>query len=186
MLPVLAQAPADPERYLVEEPGVPLLDVFMRDLAVGYSFGPPFGTRAVTWDDLDRLDMSRRELRQYAADTLDQMLPTVHVHGRPPTLMLSFAGLESSLLLARQFWNRFARSVPGELVVGVPARDVVIVTGSHSQAGLAKARRAVDRVFYAGGPNLLTPRLLVRREGVWRPLEPSRPAPELLRREVRR
>jgi hypothetical protein len=52
-------------------------------------------------------------------------------------------------------------------VVGVPARDVVIVTGSESRPGLEKARRAVDRVFFAGDRHLLTRRLLVRRRGVW-------------------
>jgi hypothetical protein len=60
-----------------------------------------------------------------------------------------------------------ARGYGAEPVIGVPARDVVIVTGSRSPAGLAKARRAVDRVFFAGGPHLLTPHLLVRRDRSW-------------------
>ena len=68
-------------------------------------------------------------------------------------------------------------SIPGELVVGVPARDVVIVTGSQSAPGLEKARRAVDRVFFAGDDNLLTRRLLVRRGGMWEPFDgAARPA----------
>ena len=46
--------------------------------------------------------------------------------------------------------------MPGELVVGVPARDVVVVTGSQSAPGLEKARRCVERVFFAGGENLLS------------------------------
>lgn len=85
--------------------------------------------------------------------------------------MLSFSGLESSLLLAHAFWSRLENAVPGELVVGVPARDVVIVTGSQSAPGLEKVRRAVDRVFFAGDDNLLTRCLLVRRGGSWEPFD---------------
>jgi len=144
-----------------------VLDGFVHDLAVGYTPGPPFGERLLTWDDLDRRALSRRELRRSAAAQLDRMLDDVRIHGQPPALMLSFDGLESSLLLSEVFWEELAESVPGELVVGVPARDVVILTGSRSRTGLEKARRAVDRVFFAKGPHLLLPDLLVWRDGRW-------------------
>ena len=81
----------------------------------------------------------------------------VRIHGQPPALMPSFDGIESSLLLADDFWESFEGSVPGSIVIGMPARDVLIITGSRSPAGIAKARRAVDRMFFAGGRHLLTP-----------------------------
>lgn len=93
--------------------------------------------------------------------------------------MLNFEGIASSLLLAEGLWASLERSVPGELVVGVPARDVVIVTGSNSPPGLAKVRRAVDRVFFAGDRYLLSRKMLVRRRGIWEPYVPSQaPTPE--------
>jgi len=144
-----------------------VLDEYFGDLFVAYAVGPPFGERLVTWDDMDRVELSRRDLRRQATQTLDSLVDTVRIHGQPPALMISFGGLESSLLLADPFWESMAESVPGELVVGVPARDVVIVTGSRSQAGLAKARRAVDRIFLAKGPHLLLEELLVWQDGGW-------------------
>ena len=145
----------------------PVLDDFLGGLAVGYTHGPPFGQRLVTWHDLQRLELPRRMLRRQAAHHLDARLTAAHVHGQPPALMLAFEGIASTLLLAEAFWATLERAVPGEIVVGAPARDVVIVTGSHSAPGLAKARRAVDRVFFAGDRYLLTRHLLVRRRGVW-------------------
>jgi uncharacterized protein YtpQ (UPF0354 family) len=144
-----------------------VLDEYFEDLVVGYTAGPPYGDTLVTWDDLDRYALSRRELRREAAATLDELLDTVRIHGQPPALMVDFKGLESSLLLADAFWDSLEDSVPGELVIGVPARDVVIITGSQSRTGIEKARRAVDRVFFAGGPHLLMQDLLVRRDGDW-------------------
>ncbi|WP_349338210.1 hypothetical protein [Plantactinospora sp. B6F1] len=144
-----------------------LLEDFTQDLDVGYSFGPPYGGRLVTWDDLDELEISQAELRQVAVDNLYRLLPRLRIDGQPPAPMLSFGGLESTVLLAAEVWEDLERSVPGELVVGVPARDVVIVTGTASRPGIEKVRRAVDRVFFAGDQNLLSRELLVWREGGW-------------------
>jgi hypothetical protein len=146
-------------------------DEFCADLAVVYSFGPPFGQRLVTHDDLRKLDLAPRALRRTAFEQLEHLADRAQFHGRPPALMLSFDGLESSLLLSERFWSRMSDVVPGEIVVGVPARDVVIVTGSDSGAGLEKARRAVDRVLFAGDEHPLTQHLLVRRGGAWVPFE---------------
>jgi uncharacterized protein YtpQ (UPF0354 family) len=144
-----------------------VLDEYVEGLLVGYTLGPEFGERMVTWRDLDRFGVSRRELRRRAAGYLDRMAEHVQIHGQPPALMLSFAGMESSVVLSYPFWEGMVGSVPGDPVIGVPARDVVILTGSRSPSGIAKARRAVDRVFFAGGPHLLLRDLLVWRGGGW-------------------
>jgi uncharacterized protein YtpQ (UPF0354 family) len=162
-LPLLARAEEDP----YGDPAAPVLDEFMAELAVAYSFGPPYGQRLVSWLDLDRLGLSRRDLRHHATDNLEAALVGVRIRGEPPALMLSFDGIESSLLLADGLWPGLAATVPGDLVVGVPARDVVVVTGSQSKRGLDAAKRAVDRVFFAGDQYLLSRQLLVRREDGW-------------------
>jgi uncharacterized protein YtpQ (UPF0354 family) len=159
------------------DPAAPVLDALAGGLAVAYSFGPPWGESLVTWLDLDRLGLSRRILRRSATDNLDGRLDRVRVHGGPAALTLSFEGLESSLLLADALWDGLAGRVPGELVVGVPARDVVVVTGSLSPVGLDRARRAVDRVFLDGAQRLLIRDLLVRRRGGWDVLAERRPRP---------
>jgi hypothetical protein len=169
VLPVLV--PAQRDSY--DDPDAPVLDDFLGDLAVAYAVGPPFGDRFVSWRDLDRTGNARRALRRDAARTLDTRLDAMRVHGQPPAFMLGFEGFASSLLLAEVPWPALEAAVPGELVVGVPARDVVILTGSQSPPGLAKVRRAVDRVFFAGDRHLLSRHLLVRRRGVWALFRPQ-------------
>jgi len=144
-----------------------VFDVLFDDLVVGYSMGRPHGERLMTWADFDRLDLPRRELRRQAAEFLDWSMSAFSIHGQPPALMASFDGVESSVLLVDDFWESLEGSVPGAIVVGVPARDALIITGSRSPAGIAKVRRAVDRMFLAGNRHLLTPDLLVRNRGVW-------------------
>jgi uncharacterized protein YtpQ (UPF0354 family) len=173
-LPLLALAAADP----FGDPAGPVLDEFApaADLAVGYSFGPPYGERLVSWLDLDSLGLDRRVLRRQATSNLDALVDTVRVHGQPPTRILSFDGIESSLLLADALWATLAAEIDGDLVVGVPARDVVVVTGSASPNGLAKVTGTVERVFSAGDQHLLSRHLLVRRNGSWQRFAPRVPA----------
>lgn len=165
-MPVLVVPDID-DRLRRGHPDPLVLHAFTPELSVAYSLGPPWGEPLLTRSVLDRLGTTRTALRRHAAANLDGMLRRVRVCGQPPALMLSFDGLESSLLLADSFWPALQRMVPGELVVGVPARDAVIVTGSQSRTGLAKVRRAVDRLLLAGGPNLLLRELLVLRRDGW-------------------
>lgn len=158
-----------------------VLDTFLGDIAVGYTPGPPYGESLLTWADLDRLGLSRRAARRKAAEHLDRSLDGVRIHGQPPALMLSFEGVTSTVLLADEYWEGLEDAIPGEIVVGVPARDVVIVTGSDSPPGLEKLRRAVDRIFLAGDDYLITRHPLVRHAGAWEVFDPDAP-----RRRTRR
>jgi hypothetical protein len=168
-LPLLV-SPTDPQ--IGEEH---LIDEFTDSIGMAYSFGPPYGERLVTWEDLARMRVPRRALRRTAMDNLTAALDRLRIHGQPPSLMLSFDGLESSVLLVDEFWADMWRSVPGELAVGVPARDVVIFTGTESEPGMEKAQRAVDRVFFAGDQHLLSRDLLVWRQGTWVAHGPAAP-----------
>jgi hypothetical protein len=166
-IPLLA--PVSSDRL---EPGT-VQEEFCGDLTVVYTSGPAFGRRVVTHADLEQLQLPPRVLRRAALEQLETLAARAQFHGQAPSLMLSFDGFESSLLLATEFWSKLEGSLPGDLVVGVPARDVVIVTGSESTAGLERARRAVDRVFMAGDEFLLSRSLLVRRGGTWEPFDRS-------------
>ena len=146
-----------------------ILDEFVGSVVVGYAVGPEFRS-LLTWSHLTEWGVRRAYVRQYADECLAKWAVDAQVVGQPPAPMMSFGGWESCTLLVDEIWERLAPQVPGELIVGVPARDVVIITGSGSRPGLEKVRRAVDRLHYAGGQGLLSRDLLVWRHGweVWR------------------
>ncbi|MGA8118039.1 MAG: hypothetical protein WCA46_30765 [Actinocatenispora sp.] len=148
-------------------PDAPVQEDWYADLVVQYTVGPPYGEQFVTMGDLAEIDMRPRSLRRHASDNLEDRLDQVEVHGLPPVFTLSFDGLEAALLTSDEVWDSLAGQVEGEIVVGAPARDVMFVTGSDSEAGLAKVHRACERIFFAGQENLLSPALLVRRGAGW-------------------
>jgi len=66
--------------------------------------------------------------------------------------------------LADNLWSGGQVKVDGDIVVAVPAKDVLIATGSLNAAGLARLRAAAAAKF-ASGPNGLTTALFVYRDG---------------------
>jgi uncharacterized protein YtpQ (UPF0354 family) len=141
-----------------------VLDEFVGGLAVAYAPGPAYRS-LLTWDDLRNMGVRPTMVRDHAFDCLAKWAVEAKVLGQPPVLTIAFGGWESCMVLTDEFWERLAPQVPGELIIGVPARDVVLITGSGSRPGLEKVRQTVDRIFYAGGRGLLSRDLLVWRGG---------------------
>jgi hypothetical protein len=82
---------------------------------------------------------------------------------------------DASLVLDDELTAKLAQDVDGDLVVAVPARNVLRASGTGHEDGLAELRRTVDRVWCKGaaGPGdgeerLLTRDLLVRRGDAWK------------------
>jgi uncharacterized protein YtpQ (UPF0354 family) len=83
--------------------------------------------------------------------------------------------LEASLLLVDWLWPQLARGMPGETIVAVPSRDVLVVSGTEVTGGVDTLRGAVRRVWEnprMDSKLLLTRSLLVRRGDSWQVFEP--------------
>lgn len=75
--------------------------------------------------------------------------------------------LDASLVLDDDLMDKLSQDVEGDLVVAMPARDVLVASGTAHQDGLGELRRTVQRVWSAGDDRLITRELLVRRRGEW-------------------
>ncbi len=107
----------------------------------------------------------RARLRDLALANLSRMLPKIEIRAGADGILLISAGgdFEASLLLADKLWSSDQIKVDGDIVAAVPAKDVLIVTGSHNAPGQARLRAAAAR--FAPGPNGLTTALFVYRYG---------------------
>jgi uncharacterized protein YtpQ (UPF0354 family) len=75
--------------------------------------------------------------------------------------------LDASLALDDDLMDKLSQDVEGDLVVAMPARDVLVASGTAHQDGLAELRRTVQREWATGEDRLITRDLLVRRRGEW-------------------
>jgi uncharacterized protein YtpQ (UPF0354 family) len=140
-----------------------LSESFNNELIVVYAEDDPTRMRYLTTSE--DIGVGRQELRALAVENLKRILPKIEMRGDDHVLLVSAGGdHEPSLLLIDEIWTGGQVKVNGDIVVAVPARDVLLVTGSRDRTGLKRIRELVAK-FVAQGPYGLTDTLFVYRDG---------------------
>ena len=140
-----------------------LSESFNNELIVVYAEDDPTRMRYLTTSE--DIGIGRQELRALAVDNLKRILPKIEMRGDDHVLLVSAGGdYEPSLLLIDEIWSGGQVKVNGDIVVAIPARDVLLVTGSRDRTGLKRIRELAAK-FVAQGPYGLTDTLFVYRNG---------------------
>lgn len=137
------------------------------DLWIVYALDFSKITESMGESTMKELKIAREELRSLALANLRNILPETQQHGDGPWYMLTAGGdYTASLLLFDDLWSELQESVEGDIVVAVPARDVVLFTGSRSQHGIEMVRQKA-REIVEGGDHVVSQTLLRRVAGKW-------------------
>jgi len=135
------------------------------DLVILYAEDSPKNIRYLTPSDIAGLKLSREKLRGLACENLKGILPKIELHGDDGLYMLSAGGnYEASLLLLDSIWSKENLAVKGDVIVAIPTRDILLVTGSSDKEGISKLK-ALAKKSYDEGSYRLTQKLFVRRGG---------------------
>ena len=138
---------------------------FAPGLVIVYAEDAPRNMRYLIPKDLEDAKIERKDLRAIACQNLKRLLPKIERHGSNGVYMLTAGGnYEASLLLLESIWTGGKIDVKGDVVVAIPTRDLLLVTGSKDQDGLAKVKQMVEKA-YGEGSYQLTPNLFVFRDG---------------------
>jgi uncharacterized protein YtpQ (UPF0354 family) len=160
----MEQAGARSTNRVVTEP-------LVADLHVAYGRDSERGMAYLSEGERARLGLGLPELRKLALANLGRILEAPRRVGQGPVYMIVADGnYESSLLLADKLWESQASVVKGDLVAAVPARDVLMFTGSDSPDGLKELRQGVDKI-HKEASHVISKTLLVRRNGRWEKFE---------------
>jgi uncharacterized protein YtpQ (UPF0354 family) len=153
-----------------EQPPENVFDDLNEELVVVYAEDSPKNIRYLTPKNLHDTGVARAELRGLAVENLKRLLPRIEVHPGPLFSMVKADGnYEASLLLFDGLWSNGQIRVDGDFVVAIPARDVLLVTGSRNPAGIAKLRELAARVVRESSYHL-TDQLFVYRSGSFKRL----------------
>ena len=146
---------------------LPVSEVLAEDLYVYYAFDLPDSFRYLLEEDVKRLGLSPRELRNKAVENLTRMLgASLKVEQRGSLFFISFDGnFEASLLLVDALWDKKNFSVQGDLVAYVLARDVLLVTGSKEKEWLQIAATTAKDAEKL--PYFISEKPYVRKNGTW-------------------
>lgn len=140
-----------------------LAEPFNKELVIVYALDDPNRMRYLTTQE--DFGLSRAELRALAVENLKRVLPKIELRGDDEVMLMSAGGnYEASLLLIDDIWSSGQVKVNGDIVVAIPTRDVLLVTGSRNRAGLKRVRELTAK-FVAQGPYELTDTLFRYRDG---------------------
>ena len=79
--------------------------------------------------------------------------------------MLTAGGdYEASLILEESIWTQENFIINGEIVIGVPARDLVLITGSEDEEGIKRLKETIIEVNQTGN-HLVSDKLFIWRNG---------------------
>jgi uncharacterized protein YtpQ (UPF0354 family) len=141
----------------------PLTEAYNSELIIAYAEDRPSSIRYLT--TRDDVGGDRVKLFVLALGNLHRLLPKIEMRQGADGILLIEAGgdYEASLLLADNIWSSGQIQVDGDIVAAVPAKDALLVTGSHNRAGLKKLRAIAAEL--AAGPYGLSSALFVYRDG---------------------
>jgi uncharacterized protein YtpQ (UPF0354 family) len=138
---------------------------FSPDLIIVYAEDSPKNISYIKEEDLKTAKIDRADLRKLACQNLLQILPKIERQGGNGIYMMTAGGdYEASLLLIDSIWSGGDLDVKGNIVVAIPTRDLLLVTGSEDADGIGKMKKLVKEASN-GGSYKLTQQLFVYRNG---------------------
>lgn len=124
----------------------PLYDDFNAELVIVYAEDGDGRTRYLS--TAEDTGIARAELRALAIENLRRLLPQVEMRQHDDVFARISAGgdYEASLLLLDEIWSNAQIKVDGDIVVAVPAKDILLVTGSRNRKGVKTLRNLAANI----------------------------------------
>jgi len=95
-------------------------------------------------DNIKEYNIETEGLQKRAIENLLKILPKIESHNDNGYYKITAGGdYEASLILDKTIWTKDNFQVLGEIVIGIPARDLVLLTGSEDVAGLKRLNSTV-------------------------------------------
>jgi hypothetical protein len=156
-----------------DDPSAPVRDFLVGSLVVVYAFDEGTRFRTVAQRDLAQLGVDQAALAVAAHDHLLDRMGDLEILERPDGCgMVRLDGnLEASALLVPQLWDNIGEILGDEVLVAVPAPDIVLFCGAGNHAVRLALRAARDRAL-AVGHHKMTSDLFRFQGGSWH-VEPA-------------
>ncbi len=151
----------------------PYTEPLVGDLLVTYAFDLPEMFQMVRNRDLAELKLEPSRLREAAVANLKSRVGQGGYQGDPPVLRVVLGNnFDACALLYDDLWAMLGQKIPPEIVVGVPHRDVVLLTTTASaKGGLERLRTMVADIHAKDEVHGLTRDLFVWRQNRWEVFE---------------
>ena len=117
----------------------------------------------LTQEDFEKLNIEKSELKKIAIENLSNSIE-IERHGENCYYMLLADGNYESSMILLDIWNEENFKVNGDFVVGIPSRDLLIITGKNDAENIKKLKQTITEIN-ENGDHLVSEKLFEYRNG---------------------
>jgi len=151
---------------------LPLMDYFVGDLHLRYSFDDPKFVSGVSASDLKRLGLKREQLLPLAVSNFRRLYPGRKIaYPLPEIALVTDAGdLEPCLMLDAAFWEKETERRRSAIVAAAPARDVLMFSDRSVRGNVEILKKLTLDVHATADKEALSKTVYLWNRGRWEAL----------------
>ena len=148
---------------------LPLMDYFVGDLHLRYSFDDSRFVSSVSAADLKRLGLKRDELLALSVENFRRLYPGRKIeYPIPQVALVTDAGdLEPCLMLDAAFWEKESQRRGSAIVAAAPARDVLMFADRSVRGNADILKKLAVDVYAGAGKEALSKTVFLWNQGRW-------------------
>lgn len=124
---------------------------YNEDLIIVYAEDKEESIHFFNQEEFEKLEISKDTLLEFSLNNLNSVLPKIEKVGENGNFGLIAGGnYEVSLMLMTSIWTKQNFEVNGEIVIAIPNRDLVFITGSNDNEAIEKLKGKIKESFKTG------------------------------------
>ncbi|KQT18543.1 hypothetical protein ASG31_07450 [Chryseobacterium sp. Leaf404] len=124
-------------------------EMYNSDLYIFYAEDKEDSISYLTTEDLEELSLNIKDLQNLAVNNLESLLEIERSGDSGIFMLLAGGNYESSLILF-DIWNEDNFPVNGEIILAIPSRDLVFITGSNELENIEKLKNIIIEINKEG------------------------------------
>lgn len=130
---------------------------YNEDLIIVYAEDKEESIHFFNQEEFEKLKISKDTLLEFSLNNLNSVLPKIEKVGENGNFGLIAGGnYEVSLMLVTSIWTKQNFEVNGEIVIAIPNRDLVFITGSNDNEAIEKLKGKIKESFKTGHHSIST------------------------------
>ncbi|PQJ73753.1 DUF1444 family protein [Polaribacter butkevichii] len=117
-----------------------------------------------TKEKFEQLNVGIETIKEKAIENLNSVVSKMERHGENGYFMLTSGGDYEASLILFDIWNKENFPVNGNLIIGIPARDIVFITGTNDKDNIEKLKNTINEINESGD-HLVSDKIFEFRNG---------------------
>lgn len=124
---------------------------YNEDLIIVYAEDKGSSFKYFNNDEFEKLKIGKDTLRDFAINNLKDIIPEIQkIGGNGEYGLIAGGDYEANLILLKTLWTKENFDVDGDIIVAIPNRDLVFITGSNNKASIQKLKKNIEEYYNTG------------------------------------